>query len=136
MNCLELFEGIEGIEGTEGITGAQRQRHMTLQLIPQAVSEEEAVRTVQRWIDYIFPFCHPSCECDEIFHYGFMQKRGVSNSQYQVRWFVLTSNLQLVYYRTKRNCTRELLEQVGTSFKGEIDLSQVSARLCLIHSRQ
>ncbi len=111
LNGVELYEGLG------------EDKRCLLVFVAQALIQDEACRVAQRWVDHMAPFCHPDCRVTNILHYGMMQKRGVTNSAFQPRFFVLTSALSLAYYRVAAGKQSE--DSVGSTYKGEINLMGV-----------
>ena len=120
LNGIELYEGLG------------EDKHCTLVFVVTGVNQEEACRTAQRWIDHLTPFCHKRCRTSRIVHYGLMMKRGQTNRNFQLRFFVLTSALSLTYYNTTTGKQSE--DVVGSAYKGEINLmvSTLGGPVCLV----
>ena len=111
---------LHGIELHEGVGADQV---CTMLFVPIGIEPSEHCRVVQRWIEHLLPYCAPDCTTSSYLHYGELRKRGVTNSSFQLRYFILTSEPVMRYYRLGRGMQHE--ETAGSSFKGEIDLSGV-----------
>ena len=74
----------------------------------------------------MLPYCSPDCEASSYVHYGNLKKRGVTNSSWKNRFFILTSDPSLVYYKIP---VGQMCEDVhGSAYKGEIDLLNVNEK--------
>jgi len=114
MNGIELYEG----QGDD--------RHCSFLFVARGVVCEDPCRLAQRWIDHMLPYCSPDCEASSYVHYGNLKKRGVTNSSWKNRFFILTSDPSLVYYKIP---VGQMCEDVhGSAYKGEIDLLNVNEK--------
>ena len=122
---LELITGIavstRVLNGVELYEGLGRLKHCSVVFVVQCVSQEESSSVTQRWIDHLHPFCHPECSMSRVAYSGQLSKRGMTNSAWQPRYFILTSTPSLTYYKTTTGWQSE--EVLGNTYKGNIDLN-------------
>lgn len=86
------------------------------QFTVEGVDEEDSKGLTQRWLSELTAVCDPDkTSIIHILYFGFLSKRGQFNKAFKLRWFVLTSDLRLKYYK----------DDVSGVLKGEIDLHLV-----------
>jgi hypothetical protein len=88
------------------------------QISPEGLDSEDAREAPRRWLQTLAALCLPSTKVVHVLKTGYLQKRGQVNRAFKLRWFVLTSDLKLRYYKD---------DQAGI-WKGTIDLSTESAQ--------
>lgn len=85
------------------------------QLLPEPVDDDDGRYLAQRWLAMLSMYCpsSPSPRVTRILHMGFLSKRGQRNNALQKRWFVISTDKILRYYKEDTQ-------------KGEINLNKVA----------
>ena len=132
---LPSVQDLHAIDVWEGGKEGWREGDRVWQLQPEGVDDEDARFATQRWLLYmglftqgshrpsLYPSLAPSllpAPVVRILASGYLSKKGVINTMYKRRWFVVTSSNELRYYR----------DENGT-LKGFVQLSDVDAILML-----
>ena len=89
------------------------------QISPEGIDSHDTREAPRRWLLTLSALCLPSTTVVHIVKTGYMQKRGNFNRAFKLRWFVLSSDLKLRYYKD---------DQQGVH-KGTIDLATVDSPL-------
>jgi hypothetical protein len=85
------------------------------QLHPEGVDDDDANISTARLLNYLSEYVPSTAKVTKIMKNGFLMKRGKLNPSYKSRWFVLSSDQKLQYYKFEN----------GQS-QGIIDISRVS----------
>jgi hypothetical protein len=88
--------------------------HCTWQISPEGIDAEDAREVPRRWLLTLSALCLPTTTVVTVVKAGYLQKRGRVNRAFKLRWFVLTTDLKLRYYKD---------DQIGV-LKGTIDMSR------------
>jgi hypothetical protein len=82
------------------------------------ISVEPGPSSCRSWLRHLSQLCSSRAYAVHIVHEGFLSKRGRVNTAFRKRWFIMTSELVLLYYSRS--------EQAGQSkFKGALNLLDV-----------
>lgn len=83
-----------------------------------SVSVEPGPSSCKKWLHFLSQLCSSRAYAVHILHEGFLSKRGRLNKAFRRRWFIMTSEMVLLYYSRS--------EQAGQSkFKGALNLMDV-----------
>jgi hypothetical protein len=85
-------------------------------ICPESVEEEDAKFVWSRWVNLVIGYVPNPARAAGIVHVGYLWKRGQINTSFKRRWFVLTTDRKLLYYK---DC-------VNGGYKGEINLRRVT----------
>lgn len=83
LNCIDLYDG----------------SGLILQMQSEGVDDDDTNSSTSRLIHYISSYMPETAAIVRIVKYGFLMKRGRLNPSFQNRWFVLSSDLKLNYYK-------------------------------------
>jgi len=78
------------------VTGTQ---HGNFSLVPDGMSDYDCMLSTINWIRYINPYCTPTSRTVGILRYGFLEKKGIINSAFRKRLFLLSSDGQMKYFK-------------------------------------
>ena len=88
---------------------------LILQMQPEGVDDDDANTSFSRLTSLISLYIPETAKLTRILKFGILMKRGRLNPSFQCRWFVLSSDLKLNYYKLESG-----------QHQGAIDLCSVS----------
>ena len=92
------------------------------QLHPEGVDDDDASNAAARLLHFISSYASPSAVVIRVIKQGFLKKRGTINRAFQSRWFVLTSDLKLHYYKFETGQRQGTIDIAGVA---KVSYSQV-----------
>jgi hypothetical protein len=120
QSCIQLKNVVEISPSTLAYQGIDLKDSLGLvwRMIPVGTDSYDSSISQQRWLSYLRLYSSPQSKHVDIVKSGWLSKRGKINTNYRRRYFIMTNNHLLRYF--KDSC-------IGTVCKGCIDFRSVKS---------